>query len=416
MPQIMSKNNLIAILFIIILVLVTIYFVYTSLAISSTTTLPMTTSTTTTTLAPTTTTLPMTTSTTTTTLAPTTTTTLAPTTTTTLAPTTTTTTTTLPMTTPTPTQVDNEQILLAISAANIKGGTEHFSTTSNIVFDTVDKVNKNFVEYFKIFIPSLEIDKVQMLLKENGENDSIQTIINNKNINIIERISEMMTIIAFLTPSLNETNKILTYLFLVNMLSLESRNETNNLYYFNDYNKLKEFYVYYIPNTYTGNKNTITTDITIPELKPLCEMELLPNYGYKISIDKLIKKIIENNIFRNLTQNSCIINENEYNHNKFNNIIEKNINTLYSLLRYSIALLLLQENKKITFTKDTKIINDYADIIIDGFTLELKQYFPVNETDINREGYIFELLRSMNETMNQTMNEPINVSDEVDIF
>ena len=226
----------------------------------------------------------------------------------------------------------------------------------------------------------MDTDLIQKLLKDSGENDSIQTIINNNNINMLEFIFELMEILFLAGFSSNQTNKKLTGLILINMLNIARKESgeiiNNSIYYFNDYNKVKEFFIYIIPNNYTFDKKTITNDINIIELDPSCSNNPFTssefgNQPVKMSIDKFSKSWMDKTVFAK-NKVSCVLN----NYNKFYDTMNKHYDNLYKYLAYYLALYFLAINNKVPLNVNTKLLNDTVDFMLNKpFSNDFYTYF-----------------------------------------
>ncbi len=56
---------------------------------------------------------------------------------------------------------------------------------SNIVFDTKDKVNQNFIEYCNTFLPSINMDEITRLLKEKSYKKEKSAETNKKDAKVV---------------------------------------------------------------------------------------------------------------------------------------------------------------------------------------------------------------------------------------
>ena len=313
--------------------------------------------------------------------------------------------------------IDNNKLDKGLKASNINT-IDKETFYSDIVFDSFEKINKNFVTFLNTFFPSIDIKIINGLLKENGCNNDIQTIINNKNIDSITTILNQ-DIFRFLAVMIiaenNNTNIILLGLFMIVMINIQidKRNKTHNFYYFNDYDEFDDFYIYMIPVDYTEKiSKELNKDTNVIEVfnEIAYDNKLIYKYSIKkFFIDKLINKDIEKSLKKT---SSNVTNDDKKN---YLSILKENINALYKWNNYQLTSIFLIYNNNGVITTDTQILTDIYNILNSDLTKSFKNYYNMTDESFSKDGYIFELKRRIerkynnrNIDYNQSNNQPDN--------
>jgi hypothetical protein len=278
--------------------------------------------------------------------------------------------------------IDIDKITKALKAASVntsetKTGAENFY--EDIVFDSEDKINKNFITLMNIYIPSLDINAINTLLRENGINDDMQKIINDndlKCINYLLRDSIMRIIFMKIYSGTNKTDIILVSLLYILITKLFLTGTSVSFYYLNDYDTVKDFIIYIIPNNYSGDKTKLNKDSSISFINNFNSM-IDNNKVYKISLKTIIRENIMRDIIiralNNISTETTMAgitnptrtikdknNVTETDYNNFELALNENSSQLNKYLNYAFAGNLLVANKKGDITTDIKLFNEYA--------------------------------------------------------
>ena len=267
-------------------------------------------------------------------------------------------------------ETDEDKLLKVLNATNITYvKNETFSNIEDtIVFDTYDKINKNFNLLMSIYFPSIDINKIYELLKDYNINN-IQKIINDKNINVLKYFfsnTNLFYIAATVYSENNYINIISLGLFIILIWNLSMLNIPDNVayktnindwkfYYLNDYTKVNDFYIYIVPKNFTENINTLNTNTNVLEINNITLMEL-PNI-YKISLYQIIKEIIFKPQIA-LIKDISVINITNDEYNYFISLIKENSISLYKLNIYQFALLVLTAYKNGDIDNNTQLVID----------------------------------------------------------
>ncbi len=294
--------------------------------------------------------------------------------------------------------IDNDKIALALIGFDIKiVKKENFN--GGIIFDSYDKINKNVNNFLNTYIPLIDINNINTLLKENNSND-MQTVINNKKIDLLGYIISENDIILIghtIYSEDNKTNIILFGLFMfynlilsLKELSRKQNNsveftKTSDMYYLNDYDEVNDFFIYDIPINYTGEiSNKLNKDTTIKELD-------IRNIFQNPEKDK-IYKISLINFFRMSIENDFI------------NILKGNTQSLIKMINFNIASKLIIENNDGNITVDTKIVGDIADLRSpSNFTKSFADLMRINN-DLTRSTKLLEIVNEIKNTYNNKNN------------
>jgi hypothetical protein len=290
--------------------------------------------------------------------------------------------------------IETKPTLLSIDAA-IRGAgieipptaslSEHFYANDVIVFDSPEKINKNFEKFIEIYLPSVDINLIKKLFKEDGIDKSIDDIINENNVQAHEMFENFILTIAMCIFAKNNKNNIILFgLFYFIMIKMEIQNDNIKYYYLNDYDIQKDFIIYSIPSTYTGDINKLSNDPTI-KLESL--NQYLNNKPFKISLNNIMKTIVLPALIKSENNN---ITEEEI--NKFLSILQKNNKKLQDYINCNIALQFsMIYYKGDVRIKNTKIFKLTLDIIDPkNYTPDIKTYFPFKK---QTEDSLYDMLK-----------------------
>jgi hypothetical protein len=301
--------------------------------------------------------------------------------------------------------IDNNKLDKALKASGINiSGKETFN--SDIIFDSYDKINKNVNIFFNTYLPSIDINNINALLKENNCDD-IQTVINNKNINVSRYILNdgAIMLIAFMIYSENnKTNIILFGLLIFYQLELSMREfimkqnpntpfiKSSNMYYLNDYDEVNDFFIYTIPISYTGEiSNKLNKDATVKEVEfntPNMFQKNNQETIHKISLAKLFRPMFNMVISGAIKKEPTNITDDDF--NNFINLLKENTQSLKKMINFNIASKLIIANNN-DITVDTKIVGDIADLMSpSNFTKSFADFMSLNN-DLTRSDKLIQM-------------------------
>jgi hypothetical protein len=293
-------------------------------------------------------------------------------------------------------ETDEDKLLKVLSASNItivENKNFNNNIENTIVFDNLDKINKNFNLFMSIYFPSIDINKIYELLKDYNINN-IQKIIDDQNINVLQYFfsnTNLFYIASTIYSENNNINIISFGLFIILMWNISMKNVSDNIiyktnindwqfYYLNDYNKVDDLYIYIVPKTMTENINTLNTNMNVIEINNITLMTL-PNI-YKISLNKIIKETILKPQIAFINDTSIMnMTDNEY--NDFILILKNNSMSLYKLNIYKFSLLVLTAYKKGDINNNTQLVIDMINFINNplNFTQSYRIFMKLKNTN-----------------------------------
>jgi hypothetical protein len=280
-----------------------------------------------------------------------------------------------------PLVLDATPISIGLTGAGIVSVRENFYTNtlpSTIIFDSIQKINNNAIAFLNIYFPSIDINKINQLLKENGCNNDIQQIINNKKINILSYLlneNTMNMIVLSIYTSDNKTNIILFGIYLILMWDLSMNTTiTNKFYYYNDNDTTNDFNIYFIQDISKANKNNIENVNNLYNIDRTDTSKI-----YKFSLNNIIK----NQLIYNLLSNKLNKTNNEITDIEYNNymlIFRENSKSLSTLVNYQLAISLLIANNDGNINNTTKIAIDIFNFLhSNNLTQSMKDFLNIKE-------------------------------------
>ncbi len=288
---------------------------------------------------------------------------------------------------PTTTALYNKSVVdAAILSSGIKTTIENFQ--NNIIYNSVDIIKQNFNNFMNTYYPILDINILNKMLKDDYNVDkTIQEILNehpetyfNNYLMILVGFSLFFNILLD-----TQTDIILSGLGYITVMKLNLPAGLFDIYYLNDFEKEKDFIVYYIPPTFDKTKITNTNkDI---ELKTLNEKETITIQPFKIGlnnniIENIKLSIIDANEKQGNTSSSTEPNSNEI--NNFINIFKSNKNSILRYIRLMLIAPFIKLHTNVSLTSSSKISTDMVDLFTSNkyFTSDIIKYLPpIEETN-----------------------------------
>lgn len=298
--------------------------------------------------------------------------------------------------------IDNKKIDLALNASGISTPRkENFYT--DIVFDSIEKINNNFLTMLNIYFPSIDINSINLLLKENGIDDNVQKIINdNKNTIDYESYfaSDNIKVNTYLKiyAENNKTNIILAGLYFVLIMNIYSKSELSKVtlsstdtdnrgfYYLNDYDTENDFIIYFIGGTYNGDLKMLNTDC---DIKFADDIE--PGAIVKFSLKNILRKYYMGEAIMRATTNTTVFDYSDpiafskslsgltnTDYEKYELVLNQNIVALNKQLNYELAIFIVSIYNKGVITKDTKILKDFITFMSNKTTFSCSYKFYHN--------------------------------------
>ena len=319
--------------------------------------------------------------------------------------------------------IDNNKLDKALKAFGINISRKE-TFYSDIIFDSYDKFNKNVNIFFNIYFPSIDINNINAILKENNCDD-MQTVINNKNINILSYIFDesFINLIAFMIYSENnKTNIILFGLFIFYQLELSMREfimkqnpnaqfmKSSNMYYLNDYDEVNDFYIYMIPISYTGEiSNKLNKDSRVTEMgyAPSIFKTYDKEEIYKMSLKNMFRPFFYIVISGMINKEFQNITDDDY--NNFINILKENMQSLKKQINFIIASRLIIANNN-NITVDSKIVGDIADLMSpSNFTKSFYDLMGPMDDDLTRSAKLINIVDQIKRDYNRLNNNNNNI-------
>jgi len=290
----------------------------------------------------------------------------------------------------------DKKIQAALKAAGIQSkGAEHFNATTSsgeLVFDSKEKINRNFVAFMNLYFPSFDINSINDKIKANSPTKDVQSIINDKQITAMSYFlgagtpdrtllgsKLFMLYIMSIYASNNDEDFILFGLGFITMIKsvMSDPEYTMNMYYFNDFKTAGDFIIYFIPTTSTLdiNSETVRNNIASAEYLTLASPTAY-KFAFKKGIRELLIKQNYNELKQiinpNITTQSGVAYETEI--DNFINILKQNHNDLLSLYKSYYINMFLAVNGSLT--KDSQSITELFNLIYSNkFTQDIRSIF-----------------------------------------
>jgi hypothetical protein len=172
---------------------------------------------------------------------------------------------------------------------------------------------------------------------------SINDIIKEKNIDIMLLIGPLMDHLVFnLHAENNKTNIILFGLFIILADKISRPDVKIKRYYLNDYDKINEFIIYSIPDTYNADISKLSTDLNVKLITDF-KNPFSNSVAYKFSLSSYIKETLVKKYIAPMVSKT-MDNVTEEDLNKTIPIIKDNTNHINILLNHLLAANLLMVN------------------------------------------------------------------------
>lgn len=282
----------------------------------------------------------------------------------------------------------------ALAAANVTilNGSEHFKDI--IVFDTIDKIKNNFETFITTFFPSLDINKMNDMLKNDyGINKSIQQIISsNNNIKMDLYLQIFMMFIMFIVVGSSNKDDLISSglgFIVINNIS-DSKNKS---YYLDDYDKINDFVIYITPKEYDTNLIT-STNGDIKDMYDDNGNKYQIPAPYKISFNKFKKNLAITLLNPEMPNNGSPITTSsipltEEQINNLINIVKNNSNSFNKYCRLLLlGPLILQE-----IPDNKKVFDDIKLIYTNDLNVEIKTYLPpINDETLKTLDFVFKAI------------------------
>ena len=291
----------------------------------------------------------------------------------------------------------------ALAASGVKTvGQENFEATTSsgvLVFDTINKINKNYSKFLATFFKNIDINYINDNIKKNGIDKTMANIETEKNINFyvlhMFMINNVLSRFVFFTGSL--TDKILLGIASVAFLNigLQQSNKNIKFYYLNDYEKYNDFIIYMVPSSYTGDTTKLNEDTSFILVDILKEQELTGNVmttqsnkNIKFSLFKLLELNI-NKYVAQLNAESTPVNTTSSFSSFFEIYKQSTINNKDNLFKYlnlliSALYILCYKNSPLLETDNiTKDILNITNTTTSPFTQEFIKLNNIKSSTFN---------------------------------
>ena len=171
---------------------------------------------------------------------------------------------------------DTRLINDALKRSGVQTKNEPFQNNTEIVFDSYDKIKKNFDLFMNTYYPLMNINEMNDMLKTKyGVPKTMQELImeNLDAPNMNKYIMSMDTLSIFISwLSLNDYltkgisgDIICAYLALMVVKNINNR-MNEKILYLNDFDKSDDFYIYFLPQSYDVSKLSNNNDIPIRDI------------------------------------------------------------------------------------------------------------------------------------------------------
>ena len=222
-----------------------------------------------------------------------------------------------------------------------------------VVFDSYDKIKNNFEMFINIYLPIFSTNAMNNILKQNyGINKSMQQIISS--IKIFNTRQYMWLIyLCILVLLISTRDPRQTYLIGLAMIIINNSEKSNiKGYYLDDYNKMKDFIIYVVPNNFDKTLITSTNDsIKDTFTENGDRIELSP--PYKISLKKMKLHFIKNPT-KPYTTDRPITSSSSNQINILTQLLYSNMGSFIHISRLMILAPLILNEKP----NETKIVED----------------------------------------------------------
>lgn len=224
---------------------------------------------------------------------------------------------------------DTRLINDALKRSGVQTKNEPFQNNTEIVFDSYDKIKKNFDLFMNTYYPLMNINEMNDMLKTKyGVPKTMQELImeNLDAPNMNKYIMSMDTLSIFISwLSLNDYltkgisgDIICAYLALMVVKNINNR-MNEKILYLNDFDKSDDFYIYFLPQSYDVSKLSNNNDIPIRDIFNRDNDDSAIYYSgndlikpYKMGFISLIKYRIKENIQIEKSGNLTPTNDNIY--------------------------------------------------------------------------------------------------------
>ncbi len=301
---------------------------------------------------------------------------------------------------------DNKLINDALNRSGIQIKSENFQNNIDIVFDSYDKIKKNFNLFMNTYYPSIDINDMNNMLKTKyGVPKTMQELImenldapNMDGFFGFEGLIEVLIDLGkfhmteYLTKGISN-NIICSGLALILQIKIYNKikNINEKLIYLNDFNKTDDFYIYFLPQSYDISKLSTTNDI--PIMNPVKSSDHQKYYSgndlinpYKIGMIYLLREDVKFTIQLRKSSaggtsapwNTMTVSNDEIN-NAFK-VYNDNIIPYYKLFKFYLIgpFIVLYTKQAIPTTSQFKI--DMKEIIKpDNYTKDYIKLQPIPE-------------------------------------
>ncbi len=283
----------------------------------------------------------------------------------------------------------DDRIANALKAAGINTKSQENFVEVDVVYDSYDKIKNNFEKYINTFLPILNVNEMNKLIqKYTNTNKTIDNIISdNINKNYEGYIKETLKILGSQIQALttNEIDNILGGVVLINLLNIEIINKQNinyKLYYLDDYNKTKDFVIYFIPNNYDKTNIDTNTAENFTSIDDLSNSTKLYKYSINNELFKSGKQLIstkKNKPMDEITDDDV---------KQLIIIFRKNPSPLIKYLQLLLIMPIVKLQTKTTITINEGLGKDFFDLfnVPNSFTDDIKPYLPSGDMIPNMMG------------------------------
>jgi hypothetical protein len=310
-----------------------------------------------------------------------------------------------------------EKINLALERAGVIVPKENFqnNTTDKIVFDSSDKIFRNFELFIDTFYPSLNSTEMNNMLKKYGVPKTMQELL-LENINLpriiiyFSNLAEIIMLFAYINGLDYKTggpidDAICSSLGGILLVKSYDTYIDGNIYYLNDYKETGDFNIYFTPTSYDISKVT-NMKSEIPEILEYYDISQYVKMEYNKSI--IIKPYKSNvfNMVRNKIKSQIISNKSSTNTQYMNGTGIITIdNTTYTASDEEIDQILQ------SFKENRESVIKYIRLFLikDFIMLHTKQYFTESSQIIKDT---IELVSPENKNFNDNIYQYI-ISDNV---
>jgi hypothetical protein len=264
---------------------------------------------------------------------------------------------------------DAAAVQQGLTAAGVNTTQENFEATTNsttLVLDTKDKFNKNITYFITTFVKMINMDNVNKYIVDNGINKTTKQIETEKNINFYMRFNDIfMFQLDVLFFAGTNTDKILIGLAIImiqNIWKKETGGDNDFTYYYmNDFDTTDDMYIYFIHDSYTGDRTKLNTDTNIPIF-----VGPPSTSSFKLPLFKLMEIMIIDKLTRtnNSPTTSTPITSSSQIYIDYKNKTISNKTTITTMAEYYIACMYCYYDNPINFTPNSPIINKFRTFML----------------------------------------------------